>query len=53
MNLLKFYFLHVEGYLSSTFNVFCSIVVFVVTVEIREFATAGFRIFIMRTLFFL
>ena len=32
------------------FNVFCSIVVFIVTVGIREFVTVGFKIFIMRTL---
>ena len=31
-----------SGYLSVTFNVFFSIVVFVVTVRIRKFAIAGF-----------
>ena len=52
MSLLNIYFLHIAGYLSGAFNVFCSIVVFVatVTVGIREFSMAGFIIFVMQTL---
>ena len=49
---LEFNFLYVAGYLLVTFNVF-SIVVFVATVRIRNFATAGFRTFVMQTLGFL
>ena len=50
MNALESYFLHFAGYLSGAFNVFYSIVGFVVAVGIREFAKEGFGTFIMRTL---